>query len=55
MVDSVSHQNFVHHWNENLVLQEESKQIRNHYFGEWEREKRLLALPYYSYYFGVWD
>lgn len=28
MVDSVSHQDFVHHWNENLVLSEEREEIR---------------------------
>lgn len=29
MVDSVSHQDFIHHWNENLVLLKEWEEDRN--------------------------
>lgn len=27
MVDSVSHQDFIHHWNENLVLSKEREEV----------------------------
>lgn len=41
VVDSVSHQNFVHHWNENLVLEQEREEIRNHCSREWRVAARV--------------